>query len=90
MICLSTAHPAKFPAAIEQATGQDIARHELIEALADLPTRSDVVAADADMVRDYMVSRIGEKPEAVEGEQAEESDAVESEEPDVAGAEQES
>ena len=68
MICLATAHPAKFPAAIEQATGNDLAHHEVIEALADIPTRSDVVAAEADTIRAYMVSRIGKKPDAVDDE----------------------
>jgi threonine synthase len=58
MICLATAHPAKFPAAIEQATGEDLARHEVIDALADLPTRSDEVPADAMTVRTYMAARI--------------------------------
>ena len=58
MICLATAHPAKFPAAIEQATGKDLARHEVIDALADLPTRSDEVPADAMTVRTYMAARI--------------------------------
>jgi threonine synthase len=58
MICLATAHPAKFPAAIEQATGEDMALHEVIDALADLPTRSDEVPADAMTVRTYMAARI--------------------------------
>lgn len=82
MICLSTAHPAKFPAAIEQATGSDSARHEIIEALADRPTRSDVIAADAATMCEYIASRIGEKPDAVEEEPAAEPEATVESEPD--------
>jgi threonine synthase len=46
MICLATAHPAKFGAAIEQATGQDLAHHPILDALDGLPTRVETVAAD--------------------------------------------
>ncbi|NQU40820.1 MAG: threonine synthase [Lentisphaerae bacterium] len=58
MICLATAHPAKFPAAIKQATGEDIARHEVLDALADLPTQSEVLPAESDAVRDFVATRI--------------------------------
>ncbi|MDP7023817.1 MAG: threonine synthase [Kiritimatiellia bacterium] len=76
MICLSTAHPAKFPAAIEQATGSDIARHEVVEALTDLPTRCEVIAADADTVREFLEARIGKRPGvAPESEEEEEGAA---------------
>ena len=47
MICLATAHPAKFGAAIQRATGSDLAHHPILDALADLPTRVTVVPADA-------------------------------------------
>ena len=50
MICLATAHPAKFGDAIVQATGQDLAHHPILDALMQLPTRMDVVAADTDAV----------------------------------------
>jgi threonine synthase len=46
MICLATAHPAKFGAVIEQATGQDLAHHPILDALEGLPTRVETVAAD--------------------------------------------
>ena len=54
MICLSTAHPAKFAAAIERATGEDIARHPAIEALKGAPTRCDHLPADRDAVAAYI------------------------------------
>lgn len=50
MICLATAHPAKFGAAIEQATGKDLAHHPILDALNDLPTRVQVVPADQAVV----------------------------------------
>ena len=50
MICLATAHPAKFGEAILRATGQDLAHHPILDALSGLPTRMEVVPADADTV----------------------------------------
>jgi threonine synthase len=50
MICLATAHPAKFSEAIIRATGQDLAHHPLIDALMQLPTRLAVVPASKDMI----------------------------------------
>jgi len=46
MICLATAHPAKFSEAIIRATGQDLAHHPLLDAIMQLPARVDVVPAD--------------------------------------------
>ena len=59
LLCLATAHPAKFPDAVEQATGRDIARHPAIDALADLPTRCEVLPNDAEAVREFIVKAIG-------------------------------
>ena len=50
MICLATAHPAKFGSAIRQATGLDLAHHPILDALADLPTRVRVVPAQKEAV----------------------------------------
>ena len=58
-ICLSTAHPAKFPAAIQEATGQDIARHPAIDALSDLPTRCETLPNDAEAVRKLITETVG-------------------------------
>jgi threonine synthase len=58
VVCLATAHPAKFPEAVEQATG---ARPALPERLADLPDREeryDVLPADLDQLRAYVRSSI--------------------------------
>jgi len=59
-IALATAHPAKFPAAIDQATGTpDLARHPILDALGDLPTRCAVLPNDAGAVRDFIAARAG-------------------------------
>lgn len=55
MICLATAHPAKFPEAIREATGRDdLARHPTLEALMNQPTRCDVMPAAEAAVKDYI------------------------------------
>ena len=54
MICLATAHPAKFSAAIQQATGEDLAHHPVLDALEGLPTRKDKLAADEHAVESFI------------------------------------
>ncbi|MCL2104957.1 MAG: threonine synthase [Kiritimatiellaeota bacterium] len=50
MICLATAHPAKFGDAVVRATGGDLAHHPILDALMHLPTRMDVIPADTAVV----------------------------------------
>lgn len=58
MICLATAHPAKFPDAIRDATGrEDLAHHPLIDALSGLDTRVEVLPADVPTIRDFVAER---------------------------------
>ena len=59
VVCLATAHPAKFPAAIEEATGRDLAHHPEIDKLLRLPTRCTVVPNDVEKVRAFLVETIG-------------------------------
>ncbi len=60
IVCLATAHPAKFPEAIQQATGQDdLASHPDIDKLAELPTRCQIVANDIEAVRKVIVDTVG-------------------------------
>jgi len=59
VICLATAHPAKFPDAIRQATGKDVARHPRIDALSALPTRCKVLPNDKEQVRRFIVETVG-------------------------------
>jgi len=54
MICLATAHPAKFGRAIQDATGKDLAHHPLLEALHDLPARCAILPARNSEIRQYM------------------------------------
>jgi threonine synthase len=53
-ICLATAHPAKFPSAIKDAIGEDIARHDSLETLKGLPTRCHSLDADLESVQTYI------------------------------------
>jgi len=54
MICLATAHPAKFGDAIMEATGRDLAHHPLLDALDGAPTRCTTVPADVAAVRAFV------------------------------------
>jgi threonine synthase len=56
MVCLATAHPAKFPDAIRAALGGDVARHPILDALVDLPARSVDMAVDATALRQLVAS----------------------------------
>jgi threonine synthase len=63
VICLATAHPAKFGEAILRATGSDLAHHPLLDSLEGKPTRCEVVDADEAAVRRFIVSRLpGARP----------------------------
>lgn len=58
MICLATAHPAKFADAIEEATDQeDLARHPLLDALKKAPTRCEVIENNSEVVKAYLAAR---------------------------------
>ncbi|NCA81700.1 MAG: threonine synthase [Opitutae bacterium] len=58
MICLATAHPAKFSEAIEEATDQaELARHPLLDALENAPTRCEVIDNSAESVKTYLAAR---------------------------------
>ncbi|KPK83584.1 MAG: threonine synthase, partial [Phycisphaerae bacterium SM23_33] len=59
VVCLATAHPAKFPDAIEKATGRDIAHHPAIDALMELPTRCEVLPNDTEAVRTFILRAVG-------------------------------
>ena len=53
MICLATAHPAKFNEAITRAVGRP-ARHEILDALADAETRCETLPCDEDALKAYI------------------------------------
>jgi len=58
MICLATAHPAKFPQAIEDAVGADIARHPILDALKDAPVRSVTLPNELNAIRRYIADHV--------------------------------
>jgi len=57
MICLATAHPAKFGEAVARATGKRAVRHPALEALKRLKARRFVVPAEAETIRQFIVRR---------------------------------
>ena len=59
MICLATAHPAKFAQALSDATGEDVARHPALDRLRNLPTRCALLPASPDAVRRHVEAHIG-------------------------------
>lgn len=59
MICLATAHPAKFSDAIKQATGQDLAHHPVLDALSSAPTRCERLPNDEQAVREFLAAHAG-------------------------------
>jgi threonine synthase len=59
VVCMATAHPAKFPDAVEQATGTRPALPERLADLFDREERCDVLPADLDAVRSYVRDAFG-------------------------------
>jgi len=53
LVCLATAHPAKFTDAIVQAVGRE-PHHPVLDALANAETRCERMANDVDAVRNYI------------------------------------
>lgn len=60
LVCLATAHPAKFSPAIEDALGRSV-RHPILDHLADLPARQDDLPAEREAVEDYIAKALGQK-----------------------------
>ena len=56
-ICIATAHPAKFNAAIKEAIGRE-ARHPRLDKLQALPTRKEILPADETAVREYIAEKL--------------------------------
>jgi threonine synthase len=57
-ICLATAHPAKFGEAVEKAIGEPAPIPQAVSALDGMPTRCDVMDADLEKVREFIIARI--------------------------------
>jgi threonine synthase len=58
IVCVGTAHPAKFPDAIRQATGKDLAHHPAIDSLKDKPTRCAILPNDQQPIRHTILSTL--------------------------------
>jgi threonine synthase len=58
MICLATAHPAKFAEAIRDAIGEDAAHHPDLDKLAGKPVRCEVLPADVVVIRDFIQEKV--------------------------------
>lgn len=59
LVCLATAHPAKFTDAIVKATGRE-AHHPVLDALANSETRCTGMANDVEAVRNYMIQTLSQ------------------------------
>jgi threonine synthase len=61
-VCLATAHPAKFPDAIAEATGRDdLATHPCIAELKAAEERCAVLPEDIGAVRDFIETTLAEQ-----------------------------
>jgi threonine synthase len=58
LVCLATAHPAKFPDAVNKAIGEEVARHPTLDRLCDRESRTTNVPADVDAIKD-VIRRLG-------------------------------
>jgi len=54
MVCLATAHPAKFGEAVQKATGKEVELPPELAALEGRESRCEVMAADVELVREYV------------------------------------
>ncbi len=54
MVCLATAHPAKFGDAVQKATGKEVDLPPALAELADMESRCEILDADVDQIREYV------------------------------------
>ncbi|MEJ1381172.1 MAG: threonine synthase [Candidatus Sedimenticola sp. (ex Thyasira tokunagai)] len=60
-ICLATAHPAKFGDAVKEAIGVEASPPPSLQNLMEKETRCETLAADGDVIRDYMKTTLAAK-----------------------------
>ena len=58
VVCLATAHPAKFPSAVNQAIGRSLATHPHLDALHEKDARKVKLPPDQEKVRRYLEANI--------------------------------
>ena len=56
VVCLATAHPAKFPESVNAAVGEDVAHHPVLDGLAGLPERKTALPADVDALKEFIAA----------------------------------
>ncbi|MDT8441483.1 MAG: threonine synthase, partial [Desulfuromonadales bacterium] len=54
VVCLATAHPAKFPEAVNRAIGEDPQRPPCLDGLEDRQQRCEVIDADLDQIKAFL------------------------------------
>ena len=57
LICLATAHPAKFPATVNKALGFEMELPREIKALFNLPQRFEILPSDTDKVKEFIAQK---------------------------------
>jgi threonine synthase len=58
-ICLATAHPAKFSETVEKSLGFKVEAPQSVKELYGKPTRCEIMDADPDKVRKFIIEHIG-------------------------------
>lgn len=57
LICLSTAHPAKFPETVKSALNKDFPLPEEIEKLRSRPQKYEILESDREKVKSYLLAK---------------------------------
>jgi threonine synthase len=58
LVCVATAHPAKFPAAVQQAAPAADASHPALDALVGLPAKKQVIPATIEAVKGVISAQV--------------------------------
>ena len=58
VVCLATAHPAKFPESVNAAIGREVAQHPALAGLAALPERKTALPPDIDAVKAFIAAHV--------------------------------
>ncbi len=62
LVCVATAHPAKFPEAVKQASPTAQATHPVLEALKGLASKKQLIPATVDAVKDLIRATVSAQP----------------------------
>ena len=67
MVCLATAHPAKFSEVVEKAIGTNLAMPPSLSAILEAPTRCQIMDAKQEVVQAYVANHAGSTGTATAG-----------------------